>query len=265
MLSNNFKIFLVPNNEIFRSPFAPPEAHQKPRQEICIYCTLQFDGEINNQRTHNKNLFASAAAEDSTYFTRHANTDEAHRRRKMRCRVNNRMVTNNRGSFLEYIPCYTERARRDSLSMKTYLRSHKPTALTGATPSRLKTLESNVYLPILCDTLQKTCNNKAWCLCGWEVPGTRNNTGGMSEAPEAGPSKRGFNISSFCGCLELPEPVRTAYKNAILKMSPVTPTNYSFDGYNMIFNASPTTPTSYSAGDHHGSKTPIHFSLYLFE
>ncbi|KAF7926955.1 uncharacterized protein EAE98_006339 [Botrytis deweyae] len=152
-----------------------------------------------------------------------------------------------------------------SFSLPRHVSPLNINAPIGATPSRLKTLESNVYLPILCDTVQKTCNNKAWCLCGWEVPGTHNNTGGMSEAPEAGPSKRGFNISSFCGCLELPEPVRTAYKNAILKMSPVTPTNYSFDGYNMIFNASLTTPTSYSAGDHHGSETLIHFSLYLFE
>lgn len=64
----------------------------------------------------------------------------------------------------------------------------------------------------------------------------------MSEAPQAGSSKRGFNIFSFCGCMELPEPVRNADKNAVLKMSLVTPTRYSFDGHNIIFNASPTIP-----------------------
>ncbi|KAF7888959.1 hypothetical protein EAF00_009259 [Botryotinia globosa] len=87
----------------------------------------------------------------------------------------------------------------------------------------------------------------------------------MSESPQAGSSKRGFNTFSFCGCLELPEPVRNADKNAVLKMSLVTPTKSSFDGHNMVFNASPTTSTSYLAGDHHGPGTPIHFSLYVLE
>ncbi|KAF5871370.1 uncharacterized protein Bfra_007885ia [Botrytis fragariae] len=83
----------------------------------------------------------------------------------------------------------------------------------------------------------------------------------MSEAPHADPSTRGFTTLSFCGCLELPEPVFNADNNAVLKMSPVTPTKYSFDGYNVVFNTSPITPTDYSACDYHGSETPIQFSL----
>ncbi|TGO53035.1 hypothetical protein BCON_0131g00170 [Botryotinia convoluta] len=56
-----------------------------------------------------------------------------------------------------------------------------------------------------------------------------------------------------------------SHSNAVLKMSPVTPTKYSFDEYNMVFNTSPTIPTNYSAGDHHGPEIPIHFALYLLE
>ncbi|KAF7921062.1 uncharacterized protein EAE97_011330 [Botrytis byssoidea] len=162
---------------------------------------------------------------------------------------------------------YRSRHGNESTSFKPTrcLRSGKPTAPAGATPSRLKTLESNVYLPILSDTLRIICNTKVLCLCGREVPSTRTNAGRMREAPEAGSSKRGFNTFSFCGCLELPEPVRNADKNVVLKMSPVRPTKSSFDSHNMIFNASPIAPTSYSAGDHHGPGTPIHFSLYLLE
>ncbi|TGO09297.1 hypothetical protein BTUL_0172g00190 [Botrytis tulipae] len=116
-----------------------------------------------------------------------------------------------------------------------------------------------------CNTIKTQDSGKYGALVGWEVPSTRTNTGRMSEVPQAGSSKRGFNKFSFCGCLELPEPVRNADKNAVLKMSPVTPTKSSFDDHNMVFNAKPTTPTSYSAGDHHGPGTPIHFSLYLLE
>ncbi|TGO24769.1 hypothetical protein BPAE_0095g00250 [Botrytis paeoniae] len=83
----------------------------------------------------------------------------------------------------------------------------------------------------------------------------------MSEAPQAGPSTRGFITFSFCGCLELAEPVRNADSNAVLKMSPITPTKYSFGEHNMGFNTSPVTPSNHSAGDHYGSETPIHFSL----
>ncbi|KAF7944187.1 hypothetical protein EAE96_010589 [Botrytis aclada] len=126
------------------------------------------------------------------------------------------------------------------MSISTSFTHH---AKQPAIPSRLKTLESNVYLPILYEVRQSTYNTKLWCLCRWEVPSPCGNAGGMSEAPEARPSKRGFNTFSFCGCLELPEPARNVDTDAALKLSPATPTNYSFDGFNMGFNTSPTTPT----------------------
>lgn len=109
------------NDEVLdRTSHCRQEAHRKPRDGI--YYTLQFDwsvmflktkakkkqyantlrGHRDKQQKHTQqSLAVSAAAKHSTFFTRQANTNEAHWRQQVRFRVFNRMVANRRGSFLE--------------------------------------------------------------------------------------------------------------------------------------------------------------------